>query len=60
MAGLLNTLPGRMLHAGVKDLYYPCLASDDPELWKFDGLDTQSLLERTLALLDSGLKPLAR
>jgi transketolase len=53
VAAMLNTLPGRMLHAGVKSLYFPCLASDDPELWKFDGLDTPSLVERTLQLLDS-------
>jgi hypothetical protein len=52
VAGLLNTLPGRMLHAGVERLYFPCLASDDPELWKFDRLDTPSLVERTLQLLE--------
>ena len=53
VAGMLNTLPGRMLHAGVKGLYFPCLAPNDPELWRFDGLDTQSLIDRTLALIDS-------
>jgi transketolase len=53
VAGLLNTLPDRILHAGVKNLYFPCLAPDDPELWRFDGLDTQNLIERTLALIDS-------
>jgi transketolase len=52
VAGMLNTLPGRMLHAGVKGLYFPCLAPDDPELWKFDELDTRSLVERTLQLID--------
>jgi transketolase len=51
VAGMLNTLPSRMLHAGVKSLYFPCLAPDDPELWKFDGLDTPSLVERTLRLI---------
>jgi transketolase len=52
VAGMLNTSPGRMLHAGVKGLYFPCLAADDPELWKFDELDTPSLVERTLQLID--------
>jgi transketolase len=52
VAGLLGTLPSRMLHAGVNSLYFPCLASDDPELWKFDGLDTPSLVERTLQLIE--------
>jgi transketolase len=52
VAGMLNTLPGRMLHAGVRGLYFPCLAADDPELWKFDGLDTDGLAERTLRLLE--------
>jgi transketolase len=56
VAGMLNTLPGRMLHAGVKSLYFPCLAADDPELWKFDELDTQSLVERTLQLIDPGVE----
>jgi hypothetical protein len=31
---------------------FPCLAADDPELWKFDGLDTQSLFEQTRQLID--------
>ena len=52
VAGMLNTLPGRMLHAGVEKLYFPCLAADDPELWKFDGPDTESLVKRTLQLMD--------
>jgi transketolase len=59
-AGMLNTLPGRMLHAGVKNLYYPCLAPDDPELWKFDDLDTESLIERTLQLIDPGVENTCR
>lgn len=54
VAGMLNTLPSRMLHAGVQGLYYACLAPDNPALWQSDGLDTRSLVERTLQLIRPG------
>ncbi len=50
VAGMLNTTPDRMLHAGMTALYWPCLAPDDPALWRFDGLDPDGLVEKALAL----------
>jgi len=50
VAGMLNTTPDRMIHAGMTSLYWPCLAPDAPALWAFDGLDTAGLVEKALAL----------
>ncbi len=50
VAGMLDTTPDRMIHAGMTSLYWPCLAPDDPELWRIDGLDGDGLLEKALAL----------
>jgi transketolase len=50
VAGMLNTTPDRLIHAGMTSLYWPCLSPDDPALWAFDGLDTDGLVEKALAL----------
>lgn len=50
VAGMLNTTPDKLVHAGMTSLYWPCLSPDDPALWRFDGLDTEGLVEKALFL----------